>query len=150
MKNLIENKTIFATGSVILVLVISALTFLQSRAAHNTGHRYEQLRDDLAKGDFRAANTEASEIALVLAHRTNEGWLGERDVEKLPCADLVYMDQLFAEASGGKFGLTAQRDVLEALPETTPDGALLSTAPDVLVAFGEAVGWRRDGAWLRL
>ncbi|PRX08056.1 UNVERIFIED_ORG: GUN4-like protein [Martelella mediterranea] len=148
MKKLLENKTLVAVCGVIAIVVISALTFLQGRAAYNPAHRYEQLRADLANGDFRAANTEASEITLVLANRTNEGWLGKDDVENLPCADIIYMDRLFAEASGGKFGLSAQREVLDALLETTPDGVLLSSAPETLVAFGEAVGWRRDGEWL--
>ena len=148
MNRLFRNKTLVAVGTVIVAIVVSALTFLDSKGAHDPARRYEQMRVALARGDFRAANTEASEITLVLANRTNERWLGRDDVENLPCADILYIDRLFSEASGGKFGLSAQREVLNGLPETTPDGVLLSSASDTLVAFGDAVGWRRDGEWL--
>jgi GUN4-like protein len=148
MNRLFSNKTLLAISAVIAAIIVSALTFLDSTGAHDPARRYEAMRAALASGDFRAANTEASEITLILANRTNEGWLGKEDVETLPCADITYMDRLFAEASGGKFGLSAQREVLDSLPETTPDGILLSSAPDTLVAFGEAVGWRKDGEWL--
>lgn len=148
MNRFFSNKTLLAVCAAIAAIVVSALTFLDSTGAHDPARRYEQMRAALAKGDFRAANTEASEITLILANRTNDGWLGKDDVERLPCADIIYMDRLFAEASGGKFGLSAQREVLDALPETTPDGVLLSSAPETLVAFGEAVGWRKDGKWL--
>ncbi|MBB4120896.1 GUN4 domain-containing protein [Martelella radicis] len=148
MRHFRENKTLIAAGGIFLIIVISALTFLKPKGMHDPAARYDQLRAYLQSGDFRAANTEASEITLVLAGRTNEGWLGVEDVERLPCADIAYMDMLFSEASGGRFGLTAQRQVLDDLPETTPDGVLLSSAPEALVAFGDAVGWRENGAWI--
>ncbi|WP_180900084.1 GUN4 domain-containing protein [Martelella soudanensis] len=148
MNRLLRNKTLLAVCAVIAVIVVSALTFLEGTAAHDPARRYEDMRADLATGDFRAANTEASEIALILANRTNEGWLGRDDVDRLPCADILYIDRLFSEASGGRFGLSAQRDVLETLPAGGADGARLSETPDRLVAFGDAVGWRKNGEWL--
>lgn len=148
MNRLLGNKTLLAICAVIAAVVISALTFLESTGAHDPARRYEAMRAALARGDFRAANTEASEITLILANRTNEGWLGTDDVDRLPCADIIYMDLLFSEASGGKFGLSAQREVLESLPADGAGSGRLSASPDRLAAFGEAVGWRRDGAWL--
>lgn len=148
MNRLFSNKTLLAVCAVIAAIVVSALTFLDSTGAHDPARRYEQMRAALAKGDFRAANTEASEITLILANRTNEGWLGKDDVERLSCADILYMDRLFSEASGGKFGLSAQREVLDNLPLDDSGSGRLSENPETLVAFGEAVGWRRDGQWL--
>lgn len=146
MKRLTENKPLIATLAIIAIAAISILTFLERQGAHDPAKRYEALRGALERGDFRAANTEASEIILVLADRTNEGWLGDGDVERLPCADIVYMDMLFSKASGGKFGLTAQRQVFDALPNTAR-GEKLSQSPDALIAFGEAVGWRDGDGW---
>ncbi|AJY45794.1 GUN4 domain-containing protein [Martelella endophytica] len=146
MKNLLKNKTFALAGGAFLIVVISALTFLDGRGAYNPATRYGRMRDELAAGDFKAANTEASEIVLQLANRTNEGWLGTDDVERLPCADLVYMDALFMNASGGRFGLSAQEKVLATLDEKGE--TTLSRTPDRLDAFGSAVGWRRDGRWL--
>lgn len=148
MNKLFRNKTLLAVCAVIAAIVVSALTFLDGTGARDPARRYEAMRAALANGDFRAANTEASEITLILANRTNEGWLGKEDVERLPCADIIYMDLLFSEASGGKFGLSAQREVLESLPVAEMGSARLSESPDRLVAFGEAVGWRKNGAWL--
>lgn len=145
---MLSKKIAFAILGVLVIVAVGALACLDSAARHDPARRYEQVRAALKAGDFKAANTEVSEIILKLANRTNEGWLDAGAAEHLPCGDIVYIDLLFSQASGGKFGFAAQREVLDALPVPRDDGKGLSATFERLVAFGEAVGWRRDGHWI--
>ena len=119
--------------------------------------RYDALRAFLADGDFAAANNEVSEIILHVAGQTGEGTLTSESIASLPCADLVYIDALLSAASQGRFGFAAQARIINSLAEdkARPEGSAsgrLSLALDAkkLVAFGDAVGWRRDGRWLKV
>lgn len=136
----------------VAVLLAPAVPWPDAALRSDPARRYETLRSALAAGDFRAANTEFSEIVLALANRTNEGWLGRDDPQALPCADLVYIDTLFSAASGGRFGFAAQDAVLKGLawPAAGAEQAAVPLSADGgrLVAFGTAVGWYRDGRWL--
>lgn len=150
MSILLRHKTAVAIITVGVLVGAGSILFLDSTAHHDPSRRYDDMRAALEAGDFRAANTEFSEIVLELADKTNEGWLEKGDAEAIPCADIIYMDRLFSRYSGGRFGFEAQHDVLKSLPLQQTGDQPLSASPERLVAFGEAVGWRRDGRWLTM
>jgi len=71
---------------------------------------------------------------------TNQAWdyqLTEK-IRSMPCEDLRNLDRLWREASGDRFGFSIQRQIWES-PEVNQD----------YTKFGEAVGWKTNGTWLK-
>jgi hypothetical protein len=108
--------------------------------------RYFEVRELMQAGMWKEANTELSEITLNIVGRSNEGWFDAASVERFPCADLYYIDQLMMQHSNGKFGLTAQYEVYQELEQQN----LERNENDEIVFqhFAEAVGWIQNGEFM--
>ncbi|KRH97612.1 GUN4 domain-containing protein [Cylindrospermopsis sp. CR12] len=103
---------------------------------------YTQLNKLLKEKNWKEADLETEKIMLTVAKRTEQGYLQLQDIENFPCFDLHTIDQLWLEHSGGKFGFSVQRRIYQSLGG--------GKNYDLLIwrAFGDQVGWRREGKWL--
>ena len=112
--------------------------------ANDPSERYFEVKELMQNGFWKQANTDTVEIALSVAGRSDEGWFDSDAIERFPCPDLYYIDQLFQEHSEGKFGLTAQKEVYESIVAENPD----LSKREIYLKFAEAVGWIKDGQFI--
>ena len=102
---------------------------------------YRRLQDFLAKGKWKEADQETSDLLLKLSNRKREGWLRQDDIKNLSCEGLRKIDRYWVAHSKGKFGFSIQRRIFRSLGGTT------EANHEVDDKFGDMVGWRRDGVW---
>jgi eukaryotic-like serine/threonine-protein kinase len=77
--------------------------------ANNNFNLYSQLGDLLKNKQWKQADNETIQILLTLTKRKKYGSLRDRDIENIPCIDLLKIDLLWLEASNNNFGFTVQR-----------------------------------------
>ncbi len=104
--------------------------------------KLERLKNLLQAQNFKEADRETREIILVVANREKEGWLRVKDAEKFPCKELLSIDKLWLEHSGGKFGISVQQQIYQSL------GGTKKYNRDVWESIGYRVGWRNESSWL--
>ncbi|GGA11278.1 GUN4 domain-containing protein [Okeania sp. KiyG1] len=107
------------------------------------GVDYTQLRNLLAAEEWKKADEETERCMLKIARREEEGWLRKEDIDNFPCQDLRNIDHLWVRYSHGKFGFSVQRQIYQNL------GGSRQYDKEVWEAFGDQVGWRKEGNWLR-
>jgi hypothetical protein len=105
---------------------------------------YQQLRDLLEKKAWQEADQETVRIILQVAKRQKEGSLKAKDLKNFSCSDICMIDQLWIEASQGQFGFSVQRNIWFSV-----DGQPGKFDPPIFRNFGDSVGWRVNGDWLR-
>ena len=107
------------------------------------GINYTKLQNLLAQGKWKEADLETSNLLLKVSNREQQGWLREGDVKNLSCEDLKMMDSLWVAHSQGRFGFSVQREIYRSLGGTSKHNS------DIYDKFGDKVGWRVNGSWLR-
>jgi GUN4-like len=108
---------------------------------------YNQLRDLLGKKAWQEADQETVRIILQVAQnakRQKNGWLTAKDIEKFSCSDLCMIDRLWVEASQDNFGFSVQRNIW-----LNVYGEPGKFDRETFRNFGDVVGWRIDGNWLK-
>ncbi|MGJ5674855.1 MAG: GUN4 domain-containing protein [Nostochopsis sp.] len=105
---------------------------------------YNQLRDLLAKKAWQEADQEMVRVILQVAKRQKEGWLKGEHIANFPCPDIHMIDQLWVEASRGKFGFSVQKNIWLSV-----DGQPGKFDAVTFRNFGDLVGWRVNDEWLR-
>lgn len=109
------------------------------------GVDYQPLQQLLKQRQWQAADRETRQRMLEATGRTEDGYFRETDLRIFPRADLRTIDQLWVQASLGRYGFSVQRSIYKRC------GAVLDgNYPDDTVweKFGETVGWRGKGTWL--
>jgi len=100
--------------------------------------QYEDLQALLASQAFEKADrltlTKLCTLAGPLALK--RGWLYFTEVDRIPAADLLTMDQLWRTYSGDRFGFSVQRALW------------LSVGKD-WERFWPLIGWRKGNEWTR-
>jgi hypothetical protein len=78
---------------------------------------YSRLRDALQQQDWRTADRETYERLLDAAGpgAQAQGFTPQNEMNTFSCQDLSTVDQLWSTASNGKFGFTAQQNILRVL-----------------------------------
>jgi serine/threonine protein kinase len=91
---------------------------------------YEQLSIYLKAKNWKAADNETYLLLLQAAgsQSVNDGTFHPDEFNRITCADLVLIDQLWTQASSGKQGLTAQKKIYE------------DSAKDIRKVY-ENIGW---------
>ncbi|MBP0020313.1 MAG: GUN4 domain-containing protein [Cyanobacteria bacterium SBLK] len=103
------------------------------------GGYYGKLLRLLAAGKWEEADEETRLVMLKVSKRKPMSSLNIEDIKKFPCKDLRIIDQLWVHYSKGRFGFSVQKRIYQNLGST---GALWDN-------FGDAVGWRVDGKWVK-
>ena len=114
------------------------------------GINYEKLRVLLASQNWREADFETYMILSKIG-----GWqMGDltfswtTDIKKIPCADLITIDNLWVEASGGRFGFSPQKRIFKHAGGRLV-GYIENDNAETAWHFGELIGWfmrsHRDG-----
>ena len=106
---------------------------------------YERLEELLAAQQWKDADEETLNIMLKIANREDEGWLDSASLQNFPCQELTKLDQLWVEASGGKFGFSVQKKIYVDDCGGQPNGQYDVRA---WYCFADKVGWRVNEEWL--
>jgi hypothetical protein len=105
---------------------------------------YRQLRNLLKAEKWKEANQETMAVIRQVANLQYQykNWPDSDAWKNFPCKDLGTIDQLWVVASLGRFGFSVQKKIWEECNAPT------SYKEEDWRAFGDLVGWRRDGKWL--
>ncbi|MEH2458323.1 serine/threonine-protein kinase [Nostoc sp.] len=79
--------------------------------ASNVGVDYQNLKNLLKAGKWKAANQETTRVMLKVAKREEQGWLNYKSIQNFPCTDLRTIDQLWVKYSNGHFGFSVQKRI---------------------------------------
>jgi serine/threonine-protein kinase len=102
---------------------------------------YTPLRNALAAGQWKIADQLTRDLVLSLTGRAG-AVLRVEDVEQIPCPDVKQLNQLWNQASQGRFGFRAQQKMWQATVGKSLDpGSAPSTTNDALMAYVKKVGW---------
>ena len=74
---------------------------------------YTRLKELLKAVQWEAADQETLNVMLKIANREVEGKLDSVSLQNFPCDALGKIDQLWVDASGGKFGFSVQKKIFE-------------------------------------
>jgi hypothetical protein len=96
------------------------------------GSSYLRLRDFLLQKQWQAADRETLRLLL----GSQGGTLTAERISALPCRDLHRLDQLWVQASSGRFGFSVQADIW------MPFAQLFWSKADTWAAVGDRLGWR--------
>ena len=92
------------------------------------------LQTFLSTQQFQKADEETRKLMLQLSDRADESWINKESIERIACADLRSIDNLWRSYTGKKFGFKTQKSIFQLAGDNEK--------------FGELVGWREDGRWL--
>jgi hypothetical protein len=111
--------------------------------------RYVKLEALLQSQDWREADMETYRLMLQTVGKSSNQWFSVRDLQTFSCWDLRRLDELWRDYSeDGKWGFSAQKQIWQECGSPGPyDGTKERTAQ--WEAFGDRVGWRKDGNWLQ-
>ena len=107
---------------------------------------YSQLSDLVKAENWREANAETLRLLLIIADRKDKGWLDIHSIRNLPLDALRGINQLWMEASQGRFGFSAQIQLYRAICITSP-----VNTEESWYKFDYAVKWRSQdaqGRWI--
>ncbi len=121
--------------------LVSSFIFDVNSASKSTAKwriNYSRLQSLLAAKDWQAADLETRAILQRLAGSKGDLLFSSKSVlSRLPLTDLQTLDALWSNASGGRFGFTAQQRVWRQAVKGS------SHAKTQVERFAQSVGWRR-------
>ncbi len=104
--------------------------------------RYFKLAYYLQTGQWKEADLETWRVMLEVGDRDKKGYLDISEIDDFPCDDLRIIDRLWVNYSNGKFGFSVQKEIYQSLDGTR------EYDEKIWNAFGNRVGWRKEGDWL--
>ncbi|MFM9265466.1 SUMF1/EgtB/PvdO family nonheme iron enzyme [Tychonema sp. BBK16] len=117
--------------------ILVANTISTEADVHLTSERgvnYKNLRDLLAKGEWKKADQETARVMVQIVSKKGE-WLSESDMTEIPLQDLRIIDQLWVKYSEKRFGFSVQKRIWESVNQDWR-------------AFCDRVGWRTQDRWI--
>lgn len=110
-------------------------------------HKYKKLQELLAAGNLREADWETIRVIQAITKEPDLAAITPDDMREFPCEELRVIDSLWRKYSQGRFGFSVQIQTYQSV-----GGSFYSTINQdntVIEKFGEVVGWRVDGKWLK-
>ena len=108
-------------------------------------YRYQDLQKYLRNENWFEADKETIRLILAVTAKEIEE-LTPEDIQHFPCNDIMVIDRLWMKYSDGRFGFSPQlKTYLE------KGGSFATTVEQnqqLIEAWGEDLGWRKDNRWL--
>jgi hypothetical protein len=105
---------------------------------------YTKLRDLLKVQKWQEADQETYRLMITIVGRKEGDWFQTKDLLNFPCKDLKTIDQLWVQASQGRYGFSVQKEIYVRC------GAKLDgeyPGDKIWGKFGTEVGWRVNDSW---
>jgi len=103
----------------------------------------DTLQDMLQKHQWKSAAYLTQELMYKEAGRSTERWLRKEDIAKLTESFLPQLDRRWMEHSNGHFGFSIQKEIY------LNTGGTPEYCESVWNKFNDAVGWRKNGNFLK-
>ncbi|WP_160148388.1 GUN4 domain-containing protein [[Leptolyngbya] sp. PCC 7376] len=120
-----------------------AIILLENLPQSSADIDYQPLETLLAAGDWHNANVLTRELILGIVNR-QKFWLRDKDIQRLPSADLEIVDRLWQAYSNGQFGFTIQSQILQECYEKNRSPRYSLNFEGAVEDFGTHVGWSVD------
>jgi GUN4-like/NACHT domain len=109
--------------------------------------RYQKLETFMQEGKWREADIENYRLMIQTCGKDYGENFTRRDLETFPCWDLLRLDGLWVQYSGGKFGFSVQKPIWESCG--SPKGYDLTDDEYAQwLAYATRCGWYADGDFL--
>lgn len=110
-----------------------------------TGTDYRELRNLLAKGEWRKADEETRLLMCKISNRDRDGWrwLDKGEIQNFPWQDLRIINRLWVEYSNGRFGFSVQKQIWQSINVANNNDF------EVEKTLGDRVGWRVNNSWIK-
>ncbi|MDJ1185664.1 GUN4 domain-containing protein [Roseofilum casamattae] len=96
---------------------------------------YSRLQNFLAASRWRDANEMTRTLILKVGGGEKDGYVSQEQIQNFPDDVLKVIDDLWLEKSGGKFGLSVQKQIFDRCKNNPQK-------------FGDRVGWRVGDRWI--
>lgn len=103
---------------------------------------YSKLRKLLAASKWKEADEEMGRIMLQISDREDRGYLNFKAIQDFPSLELHKLDKLWLHYSGGRFGLSVQKQIWRRIADTSEGDY------STWLSFCDRLGWRVEGHWL--
>lgn len=113
----------------------------ESKLISERGLDYRTLQGLLKSGNWKEADIETSKQMLQATGKDSWGNVSVKDLLDFPCQDLITIDSLWTNSSGGKFGFSAQKEVYVKCGANL-DGKY--PGHDIYLTFCNSVGWCKN------
>jgi eukaryotic-like serine/threonine-protein kinase len=130
------------TGREALITSVVEPVKLKVELKSDVGVDCSNLEKLLKAQNWREADEKTAKLMLKVANREKEGWLNVDSINNFPCADLRTIDQLWVKHSNGRFGFSVQKRIYQSL------GGTEKYDEKIWEAFGDRIGWRKEGSWV--
>ena len=110
-------------------------------------YRYEKLQSLLAEGQWSEADVETIGLIISLSEQPELELIRPEDIQHIACSELQVIDRLWSKYSNGRFGFGVQVKFYQEL-----GGSIETTIEQdnkLIQQWGERLGWRKDGKWLK-
>ena len=110
-------------------------------------YRYEKLQSLLEAGKWSEADTETINLIITLAEQPELELIRPEDIQHISCSELQVIDRLWSKYSHNRFGFSVQVKYYQEL-----GGSIETTIEQdnkLIQKWGEGLGWRKDGRWLK-
>lgn len=108
-------------------------------------YRYRNLQQYLAEENWFEADKETIRLILAVTAKEIEE-LTPEDIQHFPCNDLMVIDRLWMKYSDGRFGFSPQLKIY--LEKGGSFDTTVEQNQQLIEAWGEQLGWRKDNRWL--
>lgn len=104
---------------------------------------YSMLENLLKKEQWKKADEETLNTMEKVSNKEKGISLDVESIKNFPCSELRKIDELWLKYSNNKFGFSVQKEIYESL------GGTEKYKDEVWIEFGDKVGWRKLGTWLK-
>ncbi|MGJ3245132.1 MAG: GUN4 domain-containing protein [Elainellaceae cyanobacterium] len=110
--------------------------------------RYRELVNYLANGRWKEADQETLNVMLEVTNQKAKGYFSLESLRNFPCDDLRIIDQLWVKFSGGKFGLSVQKEIWVEVGGKLDFGEDEDAARQAYRKMSDINGWQNAGGYI--
>lgn len=110
--------------------------------------RYQELVNYLANSRWQEADQETFNVMLEVTNQKDQGYFSLESLRNFPCDDLLLIDRLWLQFSGGKFGFSVQKDLWVEVGGKLDFGEDEEAARDAFRKMSDRNGWRKDNRYI--
>jgi hypothetical protein len=122
-------------------------TFFKTLRTVAKKSKYNRLEELLQSKQWRNADQETYRLMITTVGKEEGQWFDPEDLRNFPCEDLRSLDELWIHYSErSKWGFSVQKRIWQ---ECGSPGPYDEKTKAQWEQFGDRVGWRKDGNWLR-
>ncbi|MBD2204905.1 MULTISPECIES: caspase, EACC1-associated type [unclassified Calothrix] len=105
---------------------------------------YTKLRDLLAAGNWKDADTETYKVMIQALDKQEGDYFKSEELLNFPCTDLRTIDRLWVKYSNGKFGFSVQREIYLSVGGKADS----EYHQEAWEKYGDRVGWKIKSTWI--